>query len=94
MYIFLDIEDNVKFIVGEKSSKHSENEEESFIEKVVSGDIEKIQESDVETNNESLVANYDDDKNLLKNEVFSLNEEIKSYNKRLKNIQDGIYYFN
>jgi hypothetical protein len=76
-----DLEDDVKFIVGgDRSSKQSENEEE----KEVSSDLK---DANIEKPNLHAISNDDDEKKLLKNEIISLNDEIKSYNKRFKTLQ-------
>lgn len=74
-------EENVKFIVGDKSNKPSDNEEsanldESFEVKEESGPTEAAGEGGEN------VKNY-------KNEIVSLNEEIKSLMRQIKTSQNG-----
>jgi chromosome segregation ATPase len=76
--------------VGDKSSKQSETEEDSFVEKEA-GEKTAVDSADVEKSTAQATSSLQDDDNekrILKNEVVSLNEEIKSHNKRLRAIQD------
>ncbi len=82
-----DLEENVRFIVGDKSSlnnssKHSEAEDDSeIVNENETSDITKQQQDSNEDNS------------VLKNEINSLNQEIKSLMKRIKILEEGLFYF-
>ena len=84
----MSVQENVKFIVGDRSgtslnnsSKHSENEDENSIAEENSNEGAAAQTTPKTSNNETEA--------FLKNEVNSLNQEIKSLLKRIKSVEDG-----
>ena len=73
-----DPNDEVEFVVGEKSNRHSENEEE--IDPQSSAQEPKLDDDNT---------NEQDEKKILKKEINSLNAEIKSMLKRIKSTEEG-----
>lgn len=83
---FYSVEENVKFIVGDKSSlnnssKHSENEDDLSTS-------ENNESNDLKSQEQTTVTNQDENVAALQKEINSLNQEIKSLLKRIKSIED------